>query len=327
MSILATPAGIDHDYNFLHSIETRVQRSERVLIEDLGIVSTDELKRARAGEDEEEWKRRHSEPEARGEKQIERVLRAHNIKVTKAPKGMRRNKENTTTWNKKNRDVHFQVEWVRAPPVGRTLYRALGNKPIGDVYDVLCEEERWMNMPEGEKKLEKKRKAAETKSRNAKRTRLDSETMPLTTVPLLQNPQTTSWDISITSNAVDEDMEELAPTRKERNYNLYLLRPSTPACFPRVLKHIDPNKPLIELLQNRTVLEFPTIHVLDHKPEDLPNTYMTEKAYLAATGNPETDTETDSSDDDSEDSDDTSSSDDSISSEKNNAEDGEIVEL
>ncbi len=128
MSELATPAGIDHDYNFIHSIETRISRSEKVLIEDLGIVDSKELERARLGLDEEEWKRRQRKNEPRGEVQIARCLTEHNIKVVKAPKGMRRNKENTTNWNHKQKTVNWQVEWVRDPPKGRTLYRIVGNR-------------------------------------------------------------------------------------------------------------------------------------------------------------------------------------------------------
>lgn len=323
MSKLATPSGIDHDYNFLHSIETRIQRSEKVLIEDLGIISNAELKRARAGEDEEMWKQSHREPETSGEVQIARALKAHNIKIMKAPKGMRRNRENTTSWNKKHRQVNWQVEWVREPPLGRTLYRALGNKPIGDVYDILCDEERRMNMTGAEKTAMRKRKAAETKERNTKKAKLDKEAMDLSNTPNLQNPETTAWDVSPDQTGFDEDMQEgtTPPAPKERNYNLYLLRPSTPASFPKVLKHIDPDKTLTELLWNRKVLEFPTIYVLENKPEELPNAFMSEKAFLAATGEAETDTDMSSSDEETEDSDETSSDSSSSSSD----EDGEII--
>jgi hypothetical protein len=316
MSQLATPSGIDHDYNFLHSIETRIERSEKVLIEDLGIVSSAELKRARAGEDEALWKQRHGGPEAPGEAQIARVLQAYNISVLKAPKGMRRNRENTTNWHKKHKEINWQVEWVREPPLERTLYSAPGSRPIGEVYDILCEEERRMNMTEEERKVEKRaqnKRKAEAKLRSAKKRKLGTEVemdvMDLTTTPLLQNPQTTAWDVPMEhDSAGGEVQEEVAPTKpKHRDYSLYLLRPGTPASFPKVLALLDPNKSLSELLRNREVLEFPTIHVLSSKPQNLPKPFMSENSYLAAIGQGEN-VDTDSSDETGN-SDDTSSSD------------------
>lgn len=317
MSQLATPSGIDHDYNFLHGIETRIQRSEKVLIEDLGIVTEGELKRAREGKAEEAWKQKGKA----GEVQISTVLQAHNIRVAKAPKGMRRNQENTTTWGKKAKDINWQVEWVREAPTGRTLYQAMGNMPIGDSYDRLCEEERKLNMTPEERHADKKRKA-DIRAKAAKRTKLDTDGVDVSMLSLTEDLETSAMDALQSLVPIDE-IEE-TPTHKERNYNLYLLRTSTPASFPKVLTHIDPSKPLNEILRNRQVLEFPTIHVLANKPEDLPGNFMLENAFLAATGQPGIDTDMESSDS-SEVSDDTSTDGDSSSEDESDAEDGEIV--
>jgi hypothetical protein len=295
-------------------------------------VDSKELERARLGLDEEEWKRRQRKNEPRGEVQIARCLTENNIKVVKAPKGMRRNKENTTSWNHKQKTVNWQVEWVRDPPKGRTLYRVVGNRPIGELYDVLCEEERRMAMTDEEKRAEKKRKSEE-KARSAKRMRIEV-TSSLSAISILQDPRTTAWNCTTDNPDVEEDDQSDEPEPKKRSYNLYLLRPLTPASFPKVLVPIDPAKPLTELLRDRDVLEFPTVHVLDTKPENLPNTFMLEKSYLAAIGQkgrPETDTEMSGRNGETEDSDDTSSdsdSDASSSSEEESdeeMEDGEVV--
>lgn len=292
-----------------------------------------ELDRARKGENEEEWQRRQKRNEPPGEPQIARCLSEHQITVVKAPKGMRREKENTTSWNRKQKAVNWQVEWLREEPKGKLLYKVTGNKPIGELYDGILEEERKMAMTDEEKRAEKKRKAEDNKIRNAKRVKLERQMMDLSTTPILQDLETTAWNSTLEQSCDDEEeiLEQEIPTPKKRSYNLYLLRPLTPASFPKVLSPVDPNKTLTDILRNRDVLEFPTIHVLDVEPKHLPSTFMLEKKYLAAIGQKgalETDTEMNER---TEDSDDTSSSesdsdsDTSSSEEESSDEDGEIV--
>ncbi|KAK0103415.1 hypothetical protein ONS95_005439 [Cadophora gregata] len=333
ISEVATPWGLDHDYNFIHGIETRIQRSEKVLIEDLELVSKDELERARKGETIEEFNRRtgkRNNHEPPGEACIERLLNKECIRVIKAPKGMRRNKENTTCWNRKQRNIVWQVEWIREDN-RRSLYRALGNKPIGDFYDAMCEEERKLNLTEEErreeKRVEKKRRADDHREQLAKKAKIESEAFDLTTVPLLQDPGTGAWNVIPLYTILDDITMAEAPSippPKTWNLNFYLHRPLTPASFPKVLVPISPTKTLIEQLHKRDVLEFPTIHVLPSTTESLPDGYMLEDEFLRKIGNKskgETDTEMSDSDDTS--SDDSSSSEDSDSDES--VEDGEIV--
>ncbi|KAH7346525.1 hypothetical protein BKA65DRAFT_502661 [Rhexocercosporidium sp. MPI-PUGE-AT-0058] len=332
ISEVATPWGLDHDYNFIHGIETRMSRTEKVLIEDLELVSKDELERARSGETIDEFNRRkgtkNNEPP--GEACIERVLNRDHIRVIKAPKGMRRNKENTTAWSKNQRSIHWQVEWIREGN-RRSLYRALGHKPIGDFYDAMCEEERRLGMTDEErreeKRIERKRRADDHKEQLAKKARIESEAYNLTTVPLLQDPDTGAWNMmpfcSVVEDSTMSDPPSIPPP-KTRNYNFYLHRPLTPASFPKVLVPICPTKPLTEQLRKRDVLEFPTIHVLPNKTENLPEGFMLEADFLKAIGDKSkgvADTEMDDSDDTS--SDDSSSSEESDSDES--MEDGEIV--
>jgi hypothetical protein len=333
MSELATPSGIDHDYNFLHSIEHRLERSEKLLVEDIDALSRAELQRARAGEDEEEWKRRH-EKEARGEACIARTLREMKCSVITAPKGMRRNKENTTGWNRRHGTIHWQVEWMRGKPAGRTLYRVLGNHAIGKAYDLICEEERILAMSPEEKRADKKRKANEFKAaqaRKAKKARLDAGRLPqLSTTSVLQDPERRTWDFTpvymTLPEALKEDSPEPEPTIPQRNYHLYLQRPLTPSSFPKVLVPLDLDKTLTDLLRKREVLEFPTIYVLDHPPEDLPEKFMLEMHYLVAIGKErgeESDSDTDMSDSSEEHLGDSSGSSDEDSDES--MEEGEIL--
>jgi hypothetical protein len=331
MSELATPSGIDHDYNFLHSIEHRISRSEKVLVEDLELVTREELDRARRGEDEDGWKRRNKDKEAPGEVCIAKVLGEMGCKVLTAPKGMRRNKENTSNWNRRHKTINWQVEWMREGSAGRTLYRALGNKAIGEVYDLMCEEERRMAMSNEEKRAEKKRKADETKAILAKKARKDASHIPeLSTIPILQDPEKATWNFTPTYAPIPDISQEESPKPepaiRQRNCNLYLHRPLTPSSFPKVLVPLDPTKSLTELLRKREVLEFPTIYVLDNPPIDLPEKFMLEKHYLTAIGkapveNSDTGTDTDMSDSSEDESSSSSSDEDSDVS----IEEGEIA--
>lgn len=59
----------------------------------------------------------------------------------------------------------------------------------------------------------------------------------------------------------------------------YLLRPHTSATS-RVLIPLMPDQSLTASLELRTVLEFPTIYILDQGQDDLPDTFLTEEAYM-----------------------------------------------
>ncbi|KAF1346922.1 hypothetical protein BDV97DRAFT_358130 [Delphinella strobiligena] len=59
----------------------------------------------------------------------------------------------------------------------------------------------------------------------------------------------------------------------------YLLRPQTSASS-RVVIPLFPDHSLTSSLEYRTVLEFPTIYVLEQGQDELPHTFITEDAYL-----------------------------------------------
>lgn len=292
ISALASPWGLDHDYNFIHGIETQISRTEKVLIEDLDIVGKNELEAARAGETLEMYNRRVGvkSKEPQGEACIERVLREEGIRVVKAPRGMRRAKENATTWNKKQKSVNWQVEWVREGKE-RSLYRALGSRPLGDFYEAMCEEQRQLALTEEERReerrVEKRRRADKTKEMGRKRARIEtSERWDLTSTTRMQDVGTGAWNLTPVYSALDEEQipGTSDPIPKSRPYNLYLHRPLTPASFAKVLAPLCPNTPLTEQLRKRDVLEFPTIHVFPAETEVLPAEYMLEKDFLAQLG-------------------------------------------
>jgi hypothetical protein len=294
ISEVATASGIDHDYNFIHGIETRIARSEKLLIEDLGIIDAKDLQRARAGEDEDIFSGRKRNNEPPGEVQFAGMLKKWDIRVVKAPKGMRRNKENTTNWNRTHRSANWQVEWLREG-AERMLHRVVGSKPIGCAYEAVVDEERRLNMSPQEKaaqRIEKRKGRTRGAMQSAaKRARLDGlDLADLTTVPILQNSDTSTWDFTPVYPILDAMAQVSSsppPNPKPCNYHLYLHRPLTPASFPKVLIPLDPSLPLNNHLRNRDVLEFPTIYVLDSGPNIVPSNFMLEKDYLTAIGQPQ----------------------------------------
>lgn len=83
---LATPKGIDHDFNYLTSIERKLDRAEK-----------DALSRGLVLEEE----RRRSKQPVKGETQFNAAIERCGVIVAKAPKGMTRSKQNETICSKK----------------------------------------------------------------------------------------------------------------------------------------------------------------------------------------------------------------------------------
>ena len=84
---LATPKGIDHDYNYLTSIEREIDFAEK-----------NALSRGFVLEEENTVKRRNP---AKGETKLNAALERQRVIVTRAPKGMTRSKQNGTLCSKK----------------------------------------------------------------------------------------------------------------------------------------------------------------------------------------------------------------------------------
>ncbi|KAH6679695.1 hypothetical protein B0J14DRAFT_581389 [Halenospora varia] len=325
---LLTPSGVDHDYNFLHSIEHRMERAEKEIVEDRGIIVKEknrpQLQRQndrKRGKKSRKGNKPPSADEAPGEACINRVLQAMRTIVLKAPKGMKRNLENTTNWSRKAREINWQVEWIRGEAEERLLGKAMGNKPLGDFYYATNEEHVKRGLEGQELSQYKKRKTTEYRQQ-VKRIKLDEEVKmrDLTTRPILQNPETGAWDFE----PLHETKEDHLP---RYNDHFYLLRQNTPASFPKVLVPIDPSKTPFELLRKRTVLEFPTIYV--YEQAQFPDGFMLERDFLKATGKPPMERlngEMSSSSEEDLDSGDTSFSGSSSEGEDVDMEEGEITE-
>ncbi|PQE33180.1 Zinc HIT-type protein [Rutstroemia sp. NJR-2017a WRK4] len=290
-SQLATPSGIDHDYNFLHSIEHRIERSEKEIVEERGLVKKSELELARAGERIDRRRRKKTAAD-QNEEFINSMLEKAGTNVLRAPAGMTRNVENATSWSKKQRCMNWQVEWIReANAGGRILKKSIERWPIGDAYREILEEERKKNMSPSAKNAERKRKAQEHKVRQVKKAKTEGhDLLEIPTPSFLQEPKTGAWEtvISYSTSSSDpesvEEQQQPSTSKLDPKYHFYLHRPKTQSSYPKVLIPVNPTQSLTEILRNRTVLEFPTIYVFETGPEELPSTFMLERDFVKATG-------------------------------------------
>ncbi|MCJ1342052.1 hypothetical protein MMC31_000232 [Peltigera leucophlebia] len=141
-SQLASPAGIDHDFNFLTSIERKIDRASRDA-EERGVALHDDD----PGPPRIRWKKSNL---MKGEVNLKAALEKCEVIVRKAPAGMERAKQNKTVWNKKytscclrflpgadlksrTQSLLWTVEWIHNN--GRSeLGRCLTSKTIAECY-------------------------------------------------------------------------------------------------------------------------------------------------------------------------------------------------
>ncbi|KAH6676155.1 HIT zinc finger protein [Plectosphaerella plurivora] len=133
-SKLKTPAGVDHDFNFLSGIERSVQRSEKEIVEERGLLASEDLRPVevrsvqwRKGKDGSrkrvlvtEVLRNRGTAAGGGSiasrpdmsKQMKKRLSAFGTTITRMPAGMTRQKQNGTTVAKASGRMNWQVEWL-----------------------------------------------------------------------------------------------------------------------------------------------------------------------------------------------------------------------
>lgn len=281
-SRLATAAGVDHDYNFLHSIEMASERAERVLVEDKGIVQKDELRpltveevRWQVGRDGRKRKvlvtrlmRRSKERAV--DKLLANKLRNLGTEVVSLPQGMTRQKENHTTVNRKSGRINWQAEWFTFEKTKtdggddanelnkiRTLSKLSDDVPLYKGYGALLEIQ------------------AKTQSKVQKRAFRGVAQNPWDShwhmaSDCLQDPQTGSW-ISIRTASIDAWPRD---DESQRRRFQFFLESSKKRSDRRVtLAPIQPEECLRNILSNTKVIEFPAIYVLE-EGEALPAGYV-----------------------------------------------------
>ena len=288
-SKLRTPAGVDHDYNFLHGIEMSVERSEKVVVGEKALVQTEELRpmttqevRWKTGRDGRKRKVLVTRVlrEAKGrtfEKHLAQKLKKMNIEVVCAPMGMSRQRENSTTLNRRTGRINWQVEWLQIenqnPAAGnngnlavRLLSKVMDDVPMYKAYQDAVEER------------------AQAEKRAAKRQGREGDEEVVERLPAsrcvpapgcLQDPSTGLW-----FPYKGQDVG-LWPRQKQTQFQFFLGRPHNQAGQPVMVTKVSEDDCFRDMLAQTRVLEFPTIYVLQ-EGESLPADFMTGPKDLVA---------------------------------------------
>ncbi|KAK4227649.1 Box C/D snoRNA protein 1 [Podospora fimiseda] len=271
---LKTAAGIDHDFNFISSIERARERAEKEIIEARHLLSEKEIHHDRAKEDkvfQKVWRgdqlehipvsrpRQNDHMDVVGfDKSVRRRLRQLDLEVINMPKGMSRPKQNFTSFNRRTMTINWQVEWLvydsqqGKQPLqilhkcleGTSLFQGL-SAAIGFHQARLDKSE---NPQQSRKSLKRKRGLPSSEPAAIQ----DFTSSSWTGTPLIftaQSPLLSDWSNTTNLPAYQPSQEEIIS-----KYQFFLSKPRT--------KHLIPlrsTEDLAEALRGRTVIEFPTI--------------------------------------------------------------------
>ncbi|PNY26972.1 box C/D snoRNA protein [Tolypocladium capitatum] len=274
-SQLCTVSGINHDYNFLHSLGMSVERAERVLVGDKGLVQDEELRpqtvqqvKWKTGRDGRKRKvmvmRVLNESKGRRfERFLAQRLRQLNVEVVCAPVGMARQKENGTTFNRRSGSINWQVEWLifndKSPGSDsndqtptRALSKTLEDVPLYLAYrpihrEKLRAESGQQRQPQrGGRAVESQRRLGSAWNFVAAST---------------QDPSTGHW-ISYTGADVGQGWPDEMDEAQRREFQFFLGGPPVGYNVPTSVTALDSRDCLKDVLANTRVREFPTLYVL-----------------------------------------------------------------
>lgn len=178
---------------------------------------------------------------------LEEELETRQVRIVRAPKGLSRSKDNKTSWASNVKAVAWTVEWLRDGKE-RLVSQSVETKSVEELYQ-------------------------QAQSGARKRRRRASEA--------------TDHGYKLTANGVGDDATVREPglslpTDSDPPF-FYLYRPDTSARY-RCLIPLTPTDFLKDILDARTLLEFPTIYVKHEPPDQLQLPFILEEQYLAQHG-------------------------------------------
>ncbi|KAL9585480.1 MAG: hypothetical protein Q9212_001513 [Teloschistes hypoglaucus] len=263
---LATPKAVDHDYNYLTSIERQFDIAERHA-ESRGICLYHDR--------QAEARKRPARP-TKGEIPLRAAIQQNRVIVDRAPKGMSRQKQNNTYWDSRKKRIVWTVEWVHKD----------GSREIGQCPDSEALNVAYVRITASSPS--QKTGKAELQQRLQKKRRLNAEN-PIMTAQLAVTPSKNDYASAITTGGSPEHPTQSliistqpSPSSSQSQLQelyFYLLLPSTPTSY-RVLIPLIAQEPLAQALTDRFILEFPTIYALNQPPDRLPTGFKTEGEYL-----------------------------------------------
>ncbi|KAM7193375.1 hypothetical protein V8F20_008425, partial [Naviculisporaceae sp. PSN 640] len=320
---LRTPAGIDHDYNFISAIDRAKQRAERDIVEELKLFREDELH----PKDEDKafhkvWKgdqlhhvvgKRHLTTMNSFDKHIRKKLVEQDIEAKGMPKGMVRQKENATTFNRRNGCINWQIEWFvyGAEVLGdrqsqeqqgptRILYKGLEIRPL---YQLLSRSIDWRHgqldykarhqqeesatvQADGEdQEQDKHHNHSNCRPGAAKRKRLyelslennqdhTTGTWPANSL-VMQYSLKGQWNQRSIYCAASIPLTEAERAERYIGWHFYLHQTGKPVPGgKKALIPLESEETLAKALRGRSVVEFPTIYAFPPGMKGLPEGFV-----------------------------------------------------
>ncbi|KAK0741841.1 hypothetical protein B0T21DRAFT_282052 [Apiosordaria backusii] len=279
---LRTPRGLDHDFNFLSSIERDRLRAEQEIVEVRRLLDPKELHPPTQAEEQKLFRKVWIGDELRFEavdkqqqqqndnpsnimvRQVRRRLKNLDIDVVYMPKGMSRQRENKTSWNKRTNTINFQVEWLiydssSQQKPQKILYKALESTPL---YSALTSAVSWHNgqldrlSREADPDFDQQHPFKKPKPDPIPPSAIqDPATSAWSSSPYcFQHPLNSTWFSLSSSPSVETTLDE-----QYRSYGFYLKKGTKEAPNSRTLIPLSPDSNLTDALKGRTVVEFPTI--------------------------------------------------------------------
>ncbi|CAK1358046.1 Box C/D snoRNA protein 1 [Cercospora beticola] len=283
-SQLATPVGIDRDYNYLKSVERSIDVANR----DSEVRGVDVVERAAT---RSIARARHPESN------LSKYLDENRIEVQNAPEGMSRRKANQTRSTKRHQ-IMWTVEWVDAEGQKQISDSCPASSSIKELYShKQLEDGNALKRKPGEhakeaQKRRRKERQAESQLQQEKSDQDASTTVATEADAKVEDP---SSDVHANSDSAETELaatqiSQTAPNSNEEgpdhqeegtdvSQHFYLLRTGTNA-KQKVLIPLSRKATLTSCLQDRTVMEFPTIYILPYAPDSLPKEYLLEESYL-----------------------------------------------
>ena len=259
---LASPAGIDHDYNFLSGIERTLNRPETL--------PPEKCVRVRAPRNTS-TARNELVIQSRG-RNLQRHYRIAQVVVKNAPVGMSRQKLNKTQWNGIDRCIYWTVEWTSST----------GTRKIGacDEIRTLADAYTHTFRPQLTKK-ERRRKRKRDNKMGSEESRPLSDQQPPPQSAGLQpcTEQVSRQSPEPESLAEPPAWNEADGFSSPESVHFYLHKAFTNSAKP-VLIPVESSSTISACLRKRTILEFPTFYALPYPPDQLPQDYMSDPEYF-----------------------------------------------
>ncbi|KDN69554.1 putative HIT zinc finger [Colletotrichum sublineola] len=325
-SKLKTPAGVDHDFNFLAGIERAVQRSEKEIVEERQLLRPEDLRpievrsvQWKTGRDGRKKRVLVTEvlkgdgggarQEALASMPFKKRLSRFGILLRRAPVGMARQKENGTNFSKASGRINWQVEWLLVPSetsseneIGtperqrraddtkrqtkRILAKAFDDVPLYKAFaagqkvahDEQARKEHQRQQRDDDGDDEEAQEGAHASTGRPKKRRKHQH-KPGQSLATAQDTETGAWHpgrfcMQTAARSAWTPHTGVAPytgtTEEEEaqkgRYAFYLAgttSAATSAAGRTVVHAVDAAAPLGEALRDMTVLEFPTLYVIE----------------------------------------------------------------